>query len=281
MRFPGVFIVGLSAIASLAAQPKLSLERLEFHQYEDGPPLDAGYEFLPGETVWFSARMPGFRTQPEGDRRHVKLTWRLQITDPAGVLIEKPRDGSIDEHLLPEDKEWQPKILANFQIPAFGVGGSYKIQLAAKDELAEVEASRTLEFPVKGPEILPSDTLVIRNFRFFRNEDDALALQPAVYRPGMMLWAKFDILGFKLGDNNRFDVGYGLAVLGPDGKELFAQPEAADQAKESFYPQRWVPGSLSLSLDPNVAPATYTLAVRVKDKLSGETTELREPFQVR
>lgn len=152
--------------------------------------------------------------------------------------------------------------------------------MTVKDELAGTTATRTLEFPVKGPSVQASDSLVIRDFRFLRNEDDIAPLRPAAYKRGSMLWARFDMMGFKLGENNKFDVGYGLAVLGPDGKELFAQPEAAGESKESFYPQRWMPGALSLSLDANVAPATYTLVVIVKDKLAGETTELRELFTV-
>src|SRR5262249_23755753 len=163
--------------------------------------------------------------------------------------------------------------------PAFGIGGAFKIQVAVKDELAGTEASRTLEFPVKGPELRPADALIIRNFRF-QKEEEGEPLRPAIYHPGSMLWARFEIAGYKLGENNRFEVSYGLAVLSSDGRQLFAQPEAAAEAKESFYPQRWVPGVLSLSLDPNVPKATYTLAVTVRDKLANETTEFRETFQV-
>jgi len=71
-----------------------------------------------------------------------------------------------------------------------------------------------------------------------------------------------------------------LAVLNADGKELFAQPEAAAESKESFYPQLIVPGALSLHLDPNVPSATYTLVVTVRDKIGGQTTEQRETFRV-
>jgi hypothetical protein len=83
-----------------------------------------------------------------------------------------------------------------------------------------------------------------------------------------------------MAENNKFSVSYGLAILGPDGKQLFAQEEAAAEAKESFYPQRWVPGALSLNLDKNVTPANYTLVVIVRDKLKDESTELREVFEV-
>jgi hypothetical protein len=266
---------------ALQAQDKLSIDRVELHQYEDGPVLPGSYEFLPGETVWFSARIGGFRVDGKDEERHVKLGWAMRVEDPAGVLLEKPRSGEIADRLSAEDKEWRPKFLANFQIPAFAIGGVYKIPVTVKDELAGTMVSRTLEFPVKGPTVPATDSLVIRNFRFLRNEEDTAPLRPAVYRRGSMLWARFDMMGFKLGDgNNKFDVGYGLAVLGPDGKELFVQPDAAGESKESFYPQRWMPGMLSLSLDANVAPAKYTLVVIVQDKLAGESTELREQFTV-
>ena len=72
----------------------------------------------------------------------------------------------------------------------------------------------------------------------------------------------------------------GLAVLNADGKELFAQPEAAAESKESFYPQLRVPGALSLHLDANVAAATYTLVVTVRDQIGRQIAEQRENFRV-
>jgi len=275
-----IFGALLAAGGVLWAQPKLSIERMEFHQYEDGPVLTGGYEFLPGETVWFSSRIGGYQTRKSDDDQFVKIAWQMKVSDPDGVLIDKAKSGRIEDRLTPEDKEWRPKFLATFQIPSFGFGGTYKVEVAVKDELSNAEISRVLELPVKGPAPFRAESLLVRNFRFLRNENDTLPLQPPVYRPGTMLWAKFDIAGYKLGANNRLDVEYGLVVLGPDGKQLFSQPEAAGDAKESFYPQRWVPGALSLNLDPNVGKATYTLVVIVRDKLAGETTELRQPFEV-
>ena len=81
----------------------------------------------------------------------------------------------------------------------------------------------------------------------------------------------------------RNDFGPGvtrLAILRENEEKVFEQPSAANDAHESFYPQHYVPGALSLSLEANVAPATYTLVVIVRDKLSGEMTELREQFLV-
>jgi hypothetical protein len=269
----------------LWAQPKLAFDRLALHQFEDGPVLAPTYEFVPGETAWFSCRIAGFQSEKKGDDRSVKLSWQMRVLDPAGLPVEKPRAGRIEENLLPEDKTWQPKFLASFEIPTFAPGGVYRIPVTVKDELAGTEVSRELEFHVHGPAIEPAEKLVIRGFHFLQTEDDTTAFRPAVYHSGGMLWARFDIAGYKFGDNNRFSVNYGLAILGAaeDGaqpKQLFAQPEAASESKESFYPQRIVPGALSLSLDPNVPVGSYVLVVTVHDKLGEQNAEFREGFQI-
>jgi hypothetical protein len=276
----GVLFAGI-----VAAQPKLVLERLALHQFEDGPVLATSYEFLPGETIWFSCRVAGYQSQKKGDNRSVKLSWQMRVLDPSGVAVEKPRAGRIEENLVPEDKTWQPKFLSSFQVPTFAPGGDYKIPVSVKDELGDAEISGQLEFHVRGPVIEPAETLVIRNFRFLQTEDDTTAFRPAVYHPGGTLWARFDIAGYKFGENNQFSVNYGLAILGSaeagaEPKQLFAQPDAASESKESFYPQRVVPGALSLNLDPNVAVGTYTLVVTVHDKVGDRNAEFREQFQI-
>ncbi len=126
----------------------------------------------------------------------------------------------------------------------------------------------------------PSETLLARSFQFLRAEDDRVPMHPAIYHPGDMLWARFDITVYKLGEKNRFSVSYGLAILNAAGEQLFAQPDAASDEKESFYPQRYVPGVLSLSLDRNVAKAAYTLVVTIHDKIGNQTWETKQAFQV-
>lgn len=265
----------------LSGASKLAFERLALHQYEDGPLLPASHEFLPGETVWFSARVAGFESQPAGDNRNVKLSWQVRILDPDGVAVEPSKTGRLDESLRSQDKDWVPKFVVSFLLPSFIPGGTYHIPVTVKDELAGSEISGSLEFHVRAESIEPATSLVIRSFRFLRNETDAEALrQPVVYRPGSTLWARFEMAGYKFEANHKFSVDYGLAVLNADGKELFAQPEAAAESKESFYPQLRVPGALSLKLDPNVPAATYTLVVTVRDKIGGQTAEQRETFRV-
>jgi hypothetical protein len=271
----------LFAAGALPAAPKLAFDRLALHQYEDGPLLPASHEFLPGETVWFSARLAGFEIQAAGDNRNVKLSWQVGISDPVGVPVEAPKSGRLDESLQPQDKEWVPKIVVSFLLPSFIPGGTYHIPVTVKDELAGTEVSGDLEFHVRADTIEPSASFAIRNFRFLRNEDDTAALRPpVVYKQGSMLWARFEMAGYKFEANHKFSVEYGLAILDAEGKELFSQPAAAAESKESFYPQLRVPGALSLHLDANVPKATYTLVVTVHDKIGGDAVEDRETFSV-
>jgi len=268
-----------------AAAP-LVIDRTALHQYDDGPLLAANHEFLPGETVFFSCRLKNYQLEKkkEDEYQGVKLGWRLSVSDPAGVLLEKEATGRIEERVLPEDKSWLPKFVHTFLVPPFAPGGVYHISVKVRDEIGGTEAGATLDVRVKGSDVKPSDTLVVRNFRFLRNEDDPVPLQPAAYHPGETLWARFEIVGYKFSEGNRFSVDYGLAVLrgAPEqsGQQLFSQPVAASHASESFYPQRYVPGALSLNLDKSVAPGAYTLLVTVRDQIGNQLVEVRQGFRV-
>ena len=79
-------------------------------------------------------------------------------------------------------------------------------------------------------------------------QEDETALKTVAYRPGDMLWVRFDITGYKYGEQNSIDVGYDVAVLSPDGKQLFAEEDAAVEKSQAFYPQPWVPAAFNLSL---------------------------------
>lgn len=274
-------VFALFCATALYAAANFKVERMALHQFEDGPVLPASYEFLPGETAHFSCRLAGYKVdQSDEEDRRVKLSWNIEVRDPAGVLLDQRKSGRIEGHVVPEDKNWLPKFLAEFTVPPFAASGDYRIFVQAKDEIASDEIRGDLVFHVRGHDAEPSDTLITRNFHFLRSEEDGVPLRDPVYRPGESLWARFDIAGYKLGENNRFSVDYGLAVLNADGKQLFAQPDAAQDSHESFYPQRYVPGALSLNLDKNVSAGTYTLVVTVRDKIGGQTWEEKQDFRV-
>ena len=279
-----IFLVIAGALG-LCAQSKLSIEQMALHQFEDGPVLSAAYEFVPGETVYFSCRIVGHSIdrKVEDDqvvRQSVKLSWQMRTTDPSGVLLEKERAGVIEERLLPQDKNWVPKFLVSFVIPTVAPTDTYKIAIQIKDEFAAAQTSGELRFRVHGHDVERSDTLVARNFQFLRGENDQAAMRNPVYHPGETLFARFDLTGFKFGEGNLFQVSYGLAVLNAAGAQMFAQPEAATETNQSFYPQRFVGGMLSLNLDPNLAKGSYILVITADDKIGKQTWEAQHRFEV-
>jgi hypothetical protein len=165
-------------------------------------------------------------------------------------------------------------------VPAFAPSGTYHIPVKVHDEVAGTEATVELEFRVRGHEVEPSDKLIARNFELLRSEEDKVPFDPAIYHPGDTLWARFDITGFQFGEKNRFSVDYGLAIVNAAGEQMFAQLVAAEDSSESFYPQRYVPGVLSLNLDKNVPQGSYTLVVIVHDKVGNQKMETRAKFRV-
>src|SRR5260370_36533307 len=111
------------------------------------------------------------------------------------------------------------------------------------EERAEGTAEAEVSFRVESRAVAPSDTLVVRNFRFLRTEEDAHPLEVAAYRPGDTVWARFDMTGYKLGEKNRFDVEYGVKALRPKDQRTYHQPPAAGEKEEAFYPQRYPPAN--------------------------------------
>jgi hypothetical protein len=57
-------------------------------------------------------------------------------------------------------------------------------------------------------------------------------------------------------------------------------PQAATESDESFYPQRKIPGGLSLNLDGKIPVGTYTVVVTARDTIGNQSVEQRETFRV-
>ena len=276
-------VIGVAALlaAAVPARAALSAERLALHQFEDGPILPATHVFLPGEPIFFSCRLQGFQTEAAKDElKSVRLTWKVEVSDPAGAALTAGARGKITDQVSTMDKNWFPKFLHNFIVPPFAPGGTYRIKVSAKDEIGGTQLDTEVEFPVRGHAVEPSPVLAGRNLHFLRTEADGPPLDPVLYHPGETLWARFDMTGYKFGEKNHYSVEYGLAVLRESGEQVFAQPAAAADSKESFYPQRYVPGALSLHLNPDVPEGTYTLVVTMVDQIGGQTAEVRGTFRI-
>jgi hypothetical protein len=280
-----VKLLGLVLLGCFLAQgaEKLEIEKFALRQFEDGPALPASHEFLPGETIYWSFRVRGYHvTKTENDvgdvERRMKLTWTVQATDPKGVPIDPELPGHVEARLFDQDKDWTPRAADSFVVPPFAPNGIYHATVTVKDESGE--ATSTLEFKVRGDKIEPSDTLIGRDVRFLRSENSPIPLRNPSYQAGDTLWVRFDITGYKFGEKNKYDVEYGLTILRANGEIMFTQPVAAKETGESFYPQHYVPGVLSLGLNPDLPKGSYTMVITMRDKIGNQTWESRNTFLV-
>jgi hypothetical protein len=280
------FLVCLSLTAAgvclaAPAEKTLAIVRPLLSQIEDGAPVSSGYEFLPGETIHFSCQIEGYqRIEEKYDVKKLLVTYQVEARDSHGVLLQPLQEGKEGGTVSAEDKNWMPKIRESIVIPPLAESGAYQILVKVKDEIGQAAAEARTTFTVKGRDVAPSDTLVVRNFRFLRAEEDGKALQVAAYRPGDPVWARFDMTGYKLGDTNQFDIEYGLQVLLSDGSVVYSQPQAAGGKEQTFYPQRYQPGVLNLNLAKDQKPGEYTIVVTVRDNLGKQTYETRQKFSV-
>ena len=274
----------MMAFAGVAPAKDLVIERAMIHQIEDGPPIEAGYEFLPGETAWLSFRVAGFAVK-EKDKdeeiNSVQLHYTIRVTDPSGIPALQPFSGTKATDVRREDKDWVPKIRREIVLPEFAVRGKYTISLAVKDGISGAEASKDVTLQVRNKEVAPSEELVARNFGFYRSEEARRPLTEVVYRVGESIFVRMDVVGYVIeSPKNAFSVEYGLRLTGPDGKPVVDQPVAATETFESFYPRRWLPIAFRLDLPSNGLKGEHQLTVQVRDKIAGKSLEIQKSFTV-
>ncbi|HET8546637.1 MAG TPA: hypothetical protein VFL57_01460 [Bryobacteraceae bacterium] len=278
MRYAWTAGVLLFMAMAAAAPANLSITELTLRHSEDGQPVPVPV-FAAGRTVYMSFRVAGFSAR--GEDREVELTWTIDALDPAKRPIAETVRGNLKVELAPEDKDWMPKVRYNVQVPPVPEPGMYTIVIALEDKVSGKTVRGEQQFRVEGAAVPRAEALGIANFGFLRSENDRAALpEPATYRPGDVVWARFDVTGYKFGERNRYDVRYGLALQDPAGKKVFSQPQAAADSDEGFYPKRFVTATFSITLDKKVAPGEYTLVVTLTDTVGKQTAESARTFRV-
>jgi hypothetical protein len=278
MRRSSVLWLALLAAPLVRPAPnQIAFVQVGIHQTEDGELVPQGATHVPGETLFFSFQLEGYRVSPEDK---VRIAYEVDAFDPDGIRLLETHKGQIEAGVLPEDKDWKPKVRRTIVIPPFAGSGRYRIVSSVKDEIGGTAATREVFFEVQGHPVKPSETLAIRNLRFARSEDDRKPLKVAAYRAGDALWARFDITGYKFGPGNRIEVEYGVAIEAPSGKTVFSQPQAAVEEGGSFYPKRYVPGAMNLTVQPGTPAGEYTLVISARDRIGNQTGEVKGAFRI-
>jgi hypothetical protein len=277
--------VTLAALVSLldaqtrAAQtpPALKATHPIVSESEDGPAFAQGAVFLPGDMLFFSFQVENYRMGLTGK---VQLTGHIQAFDPAGTPIVARDEELIGTTVSEEDKDWKPKLRLQIQLPSIAPPGNYTIRFEALDQQSHQSATGEVAFPVGGKGVERSPVLAVRNLGFYRAAEDQAPLKIAAYRPGDMFWVRFDIAGYRYGDQNSIDTGYDVEVLSPSGKQMFAEENAAVEKSQAFYPQPWVSATFNLSLDAKTTPGTYTLVITAHDAVGNQMAVERAEFKV-
>ena len=267
-----------SAATSLDAAPApFAVLKLAISDMEDGAIVPPSFAFVPGQFVFVSFEVGGYQVSPE---RKLHLSYKVDALDPKNVPLMETIANTLETTLSDEDKNWRPKIRQQILLPPLAGSGAYKIAIHVTDDLAKATVSQEMTVQVRGHDVAPSETLIIRNFHFYRGEEDRDPLAVAAYRPGDTLFARFDIIGYKLASHNGVDVDYGLSVIAPSGKVLFTQEKAAEEKTSSFYPKPYVPGSMNLNIYKDTRPGQYTIVFTARDHVGNQTYEAKENFTV-
>jgi hypothetical protein len=262
--------------AAQSAKPGLRLLKPVLSQFEDGEPVEPGARFTAGETVFFSVQVEGYRV----DAAKVRLTGHVQAFDPGGTPIAPIDEMVIGTSLSEEDRNWKPRLRSQIQVPPIAPGGTYTIRYDATDDQSHATASGQLNFEVAGRRIEPSPELAVRDLAFYRSQDEEAPLAVPAYRPGDMVWVKFVVTGYKHGEQNAIDVSYDVAVTTSEGKQLFAQEDAAVEKNQAFYPQPWVAGIFNLTLQSNMRAGVYTVTITAHDGIGKQTANAKMAFKV-
>jgi hypothetical protein len=254
--------------ACLVAAPALGIVKPAIAQSDGGDALPAGFQHTAGETMFFTCNISGFTKSPE---EQIHLNYSVQAFDPKGVPVAELYKNELQEEVGPQDKDWLPKIETQIVLPDILRPGAYKIVIKAEDLLAKTSADLTVPFQVTGIDVAPSPTLVAKNFRWYHHDDDARAMTQPIYHAGDDMYMKFDMTGYKYGENNKVDVSYVGSLVLENGKTIWTQPEPATEQSEAFYPKPYVTGEFGISLQKDFKPGTYTMAVAVKDAIGKQT----------
>ena len=262
----------------------LAIVEAGVEQSEDTPFVRPGYEFLPGDYLYFTFQIAGFavRSENRGETQKISLTYDVTPQDSTGVALTPPVSGTIDVELNSEDKDWLPKRSVSFLLPSFVPAADFRVHVHVNDTFGKNEISQDAPFRIGGVEIQPARTISVQNFQFFRSEQDQEPLRISAYSPGDAVFVRFYMTGFKTDPQkqNQYHLSYGLTVTRPDGKIFLDKPNASELQGDSFYPARYIPGVLNLKTAADALRGEYIVVLTVRDSLANTSAQFKAAFTV-
>ena len=274
------FISMTPPAANTAGNSSLSIVQAGVQQADDAPFVPNDYKFYPGDYIFVTFEVAGYgiKTNPDGTRRSMSLSYRVTPEDERGIPLAAPSTGSIVDDLAPEDKNWTPKRRASFLLPSDIAAGEFRIHLVVKDDIAKSEVERDVPFHIGGTAIEPASTLTVERFQFFREENGGKPLDLPAYGRGDSVFMRFDLVGFQNGSKNQYHLSYGVKVLSPDGRVYLDRPKAAEITESNFYPAQFVPASFRIDTSAKAEVGQYTILLTVQDLIGNSTYKTKQAF---
>src|SRR5580704_1195385 len=107
-----------------AATAPLAIVKPSISDTEDGPAVPSAFTFVPGQFLFLSFQIGGFKVSSE---QKIHLSYKLDAFDPKGVRLMETVESVVDTTLAAEDKNWKPKIRQQVLLPPLAGSGAYKI----------------------------------------------------------------------------------------------------------------------------------------------------------
>lgn len=274
-----VALFGALFAGQAAAQP--AIRDFVFRQFEGGPAWDSGQTARSGENLVFSFSISGLKTfETDNEEKKIRYEWTAQALDLKGVALAEPLSGKQEAEILPEDKDWVPKVSGTIKLPDFLPGGSLHLAISVRDMVADASSKSEFSFPVAGPSVPSPDRFAIQDVRFFREESSTEPISPAAYRPGDTIWIRFEMSGFQGSSSREVHLRYGYELKNPAGKVVFSQPDALEERKSYFYPPAYLPAFLSFTPDLKVPRGEYAVILTAQDAVSGQEAQSEQKFRI-
>src|SRR5689334_14706594 len=96
------------------AAPALEAVKPVLSQMDGGTPEPAGFQYVPGETLYFTCRIAGFAKTEES---RVQVAYSVQAFDPKGIPLDEVYKNEVKVEVTPNDKDWMPKITTTISLP--------------------------------------------------------------------------------------------------------------------------------------------------------------------
>jgi hypothetical protein len=263
----------LLAVPAVAAEPFAIVEAY-FEDYDRA--VIRKLTANAGSPIYISFKMTGFKRDP---KENVRLTYTIDCFDPFKTALAVTEAGKIDEALSPQDQKWRPKVNWNLTIPPHAPAGEYEVVITARDAIGAAKAEHRMPFQVRGVAVTPDTPLGITRFEFADSEDGA-AKDPAQFKPGSQLWARFHTVGLQPSPEKEVILEQDVTVSDSAGKVMYSKPRAfAEKAKE-FYPLRFLNSVFNLELQPKLKAGEYTIRIDARDIVAKKETSYEAKFTV-